>query len=181
MADPAQPQMHVSVTVEGVPELLARIPDAAKRRAVSRRILSRLALLVQAEAMKRSPVRTGTLRRSWNVTVSPAGDEAVVASTLRYAPYVEYGTGLFGPRHQRITSPSGKVLAWPAGNTGPNGTLRQTGSPRAGTQGQYAFARSTQGMHPHPMLHPALEAAMPHAPEVLQEAARLLLTPGMAA
>lgn len=53
-----------------------------------------------------TPVRTGALRGSWHrdpaapdtVEGSPAW-RTTVATEISYAPYVEYGTGLYGPKH----------------------------------------------------------------------------------
>jgi hypothetical protein len=61
-----------------------------------------------AHVRQNTPVRYGTLRASITqkpVTVrpSPRGDayESGAETEVEYAPYVEYGTGLWGPRHAR--------------------------------------------------------------------------------
>ena len=50
-------------------------------------------LLVEEDAKKRCPVETGTLRRSINTELHKNYGE--VGTNLHYAPYVEFGTGLF--------------------------------------------------------------------------------------
>lgn len=58
-----------------------------------RRMLLRCALAVQAKAMERTPVKTGTLRRSETVSVDAAPIPAwsKVGTNVVYARYIEYG------------------------------------------------------------------------------------------
>lgn len=72
--------------------------------------------------------RTGTLGRSIAVGNVEGGStlRVQVGTNVHYAPYVEYGTGIYGPKGQPIRPKVAKVLAWKA--TG--GALR-----RAGLQG----------------------------------------------
>lgn len=53
-----------------------------------------------------TPVRSGELRASWKrspvapePTVDGAGWHTAVSTDVSYAPFVEHGTGLFGPKH----------------------------------------------------------------------------------
>lgn len=56
-----------------------------------------------------TPVRTSHLRESWRtkavvVMTMPAGEVAYVSGAetfVEYAPYVEWGTGLWGPKHAK--------------------------------------------------------------------------------
>ena len=50
-------------------------------------------LLVEREAKENAPVASGELRRSIQSKVM--GNEGEVGTDLFYAPYVEYGTGIF--------------------------------------------------------------------------------------
>lgn len=61
------------------------------------RAMSKAALLVEAEAKKKAPRGNGDLARSIASKVETSGGEVVgtVFTPLFYAPYVEYGTGLF--------------------------------------------------------------------------------------
>jgi len=62
------------------------------------------ARLVAADAISLAPVKTGRLRRSITTAVGQDGanTEGVVQATAPYAAYVEYGTGVFGPKRQPI-------------------------------------------------------------------------------
>ena len=55
--------------------------------------LRKSCLLVEEDAKKLCPVETGTLRRSIHTTLH--SDYGEVGTNLHYAPYVEFGTGLF--------------------------------------------------------------------------------------
>jgi hypothetical protein len=61
--------------------------------------------------------RTGTLGRSVAVGEVAGNESALrveVGTNLHYAPYVEYGTGIYGPKGQPIRPKSAKALAWRA-------------------------------------------------------------------
>lgn len=60
--------------------------------------------------VRNTPIDTGNLRTSWyqldvnrKVTLLGPGWESGVATQVEYAPYVEYGTGLWGPDHSTYT------------------------------------------------------------------------------
>lgn len=93
--------------------------------------LTQSALLVENEAKKKAPVGSGELRRSINHTVED--NSASVGSNLEYAPYVEFGTGLFSSK----------------------------GDGRKDVPWHYQDAKgewhTTSGMMPQPYLYPALE------------------------
>lgn len=56
-------------------------------------VLTDACLLVENDAKRNAPVATGQLRLS--ITHEVSGTEGTVGTSLFYAPYVEYGTGLF--------------------------------------------------------------------------------------
>lgn len=58
-----------------------------------KKALTKCALLVEADAKQNCPVDTGSLRSS--ITHQVYADYAEVGTNYSYAPYVEYGTGLF--------------------------------------------------------------------------------------
>ena len=62
---------------------------------------------VEAEAKKKAPKDTGALRRSITSKVDTSGSDIVgiVYTPLEYAPYVEYGTGLFAEERGRKDVP----------------------------------------------------------------------------
>lgn len=55
--------------------------------------LEKACLLVENDAKTRAPVDTGNLRNS--ITHEVDDNEGVVGTNVEYAPYVEFGTGLF--------------------------------------------------------------------------------------
>lgn len=77
-------------------ELLRKLDDLVDIQKIERAV-SRAALLVEAEAKKKAPRDNGDLARSITSKVETSGNEVTgtVFTPLFYAPYVEYGTGLF--------------------------------------------------------------------------------------
>ncbi len=92
------------VTIEGLDELLARLDEPAVREAVMPR-MEQAVLLWEAGARQRSPVDTGHLRMSITHQVRDMGSEVVgeVGSNVFYAPFQEFGTGVYadGPYPSR--------------------------------------------------------------------------------
>lgn len=92
--------------------------------------------LVEAAAKKKAPKDTGALRRSITSEVQKEGGDivGVVYTPLEYAPYIEYGTGLFaeGEGGGRLDVP------WHYKDD----------------KGEW---HSTSGQKPQPFLRPALE------------------------
>lgn len=88
-------------------------------------------LLVEREAKEKCPVASGELRRSIESVIK--GNVGEVGSDLFYAPYVEYGTGLFS----------------------------SSGDGRKDVPWHYLDVKgnwhTTSGQHPHPYLIPAYE------------------------
>lgn len=123
---------------------------ASPRGAVARDLLRR-GILVESQAKRNlsggasGPKRidTGRLRASIaTVMVTRDGAPACLVGTdVSYARFVHDGTGVHGPRHQRIRPRRAKVMRW-----------------RTRTGG-YRYARSTQGMVANPFLTNALSAA----------------------
>lgn len=89
---------------------LARLFEGAEEWAseTTRAYAERGAEVMRDRTREHTPVETGELRESWYLTVarktaSLAGPawEAGTATDVEYAPYVEYGTGLWGPKHAK--------------------------------------------------------------------------------
>jgi hypothetical protein len=86
-----------------------------------------------------TPVRTGNLRTAWYTTppvevgyVIAVGYRSGVHNDVKYAPYVEYGTGIYGPKHR----------PYPITPKDPNGMLAW----RDPVTGRWVFAKKV--MHP---------------------------------
>lgn len=114
------------VNAEGLLDKLDKLGEIDLTQA-----LNTACLLVENEAKQNCPVGTGELRNSISHEVE--GNEAVVGTNVFYAPYVEYGTGLFAA----------------AGNG------RQTPWSYQDAKGEW---HTTTGQKPQPFLNPALDA-----------------------
>ena len=107
-----------------------------------RPFLQKAGLLVEATAKLNCPVETGTLRRS--ITHEVNDDTVYIGTNLEYAPYVEYGTGLFAEK----------------------GDGRQTPWKYQDVNGDW---HTTAGQHGHPYLRPALTTNQQNISDILQE------------
>lgn len=65
--------------------------------------LQQACALVESTAKQKAPKDTGELRRS--ITSKVEGTEGIVYTPLEYAPYIEYGTGLFAVSGGRTDVP----------------------------------------------------------------------------
>lgn len=108
--------------------LLKRIDKMGSETNISAAI-GKACALVEGEAKKKAPKDTGALRRSISSTVK--GTEGIVFTPLEYAPYVEYGTGLFAEKGGR------KNVPWYYKDE----------------EGKW---HRSSGQHPHPYMRPAL-------------------------
>lgn len=115
-------------------ELLRKLDDLVDIQKLERAV-SKAALLVEAEAKKKAPRDTGDLARSIVSKVETSGKEVVgtVFTPLFYAPYVEYGTGLFAEDGN-----GRKDVPWHY-------------------QDDSGEWHSTSGQHPQPFMRPALD------------------------
>jgi hypothetical protein len=88
---------------------LANIFPREPAGATARRIAEEGGRVMTDRAAAHSPTETGALKDSWHQTplhhrVDIVGHRVYVSGTrteLEYAPYVEYGTGLWGPKHAK--------------------------------------------------------------------------------
>ena len=120
----------MSITLDGFDKTLARLDKAIDDRKLNE-ILTDACLLVERSAKQKAPKGSGELRRS--ITSKVEGEEGIVYTPLEYAPYVEFGTGLFAE----------------------NGNGR-TDVPWVYRDDEGNF-HSTSGMQPHPYMRPALD------------------------
>lgn len=95
-------------------------------------VLNECCLLVENDAKRRCPVDSGQLRNSITHEVID-GNVGRVGTNVEYAPYVEYGTGLFSSK----------------------GNGRQTPWSYQDAQGNW---HRTSGQKPQPYLQPALDS-----------------------
>ena len=122
----------MAIEFEGLTEVLRRIEDLGDTTGV-RSAMGRCCALVERTAKQKAPKDTGALRNSIESQIEEIGDDVVgiVFTTLEYAPYVEYGTGLFAENGGRSDVP------WHY-------------------QDDEGNWHSTNGQHPQPYMRPAL-------------------------
>lgn len=119
----------MSVTImglEGVMDALDSLEDEQKYKEA----LGLACALVERSAKQKAPKATGELRRS--ITSEIRDLDGVVFTPLEYAPYVEYGTGLFAEGGGRQDVP------WCYKDD----------------EGNW---HTTSGQHPQPFMRPALD------------------------
>ena len=126
---------------EGLEEVLSSIEGLADASKLEE-ALGRACAVVEADAKKKAPKGNGDLRRS--ITSKVEDDKGVVYTPLLYAPYVEYGTGLFAESGGRQDVP------W-------------------NYQDDKGEWHSTSGMKPHPYLRPALNENREKILRILKE------------
>lgn len=108
--------------------------------------LGRACALVERSAKQKAPKDTGELRRSITSRIDEDGDEVkgIVYTPLEYAPYVEYGTGLFAEQGGR------KDVPWWYQDD----------------QGEW---HKTSGQKPQPYMRPALDENREEILRILKE------------
>ena len=123
----------MSVKVEGLDDVLEAISNMADEQAL-KQAMGQACALVEGEAKKKAPKGNGELRRSIESRVENSGPDivGVVSTPLEYAPYVEFGTGLFAEDGN-----GRKDVPWHY-------------------QDEKGEWHSTSGRHPQPFLRPAL-------------------------
>jgi hypothetical protein len=132
-----------------------------------------------------TPIRTGNLATSWYREptrrelhgTSPAY-VAPVATDVDYAPYVNYGTGLWGPEHRKYLiepHPPNKFLSWLDPLTGKRVYARRVWHP--GSEGHHMIEKAGSVIHAtlNEMMLPELEAYKREAEAAALESMRGLV------
>ena len=134
--------------VQGLEDILKRIDNVADKDKI-RAAMGKCCALVERTAKQTAPKDTGALRNSIQSEVQNDGFDikGVVFSPLEYAPYVEYGTGLFAEENGRKTP-------W---------TYEDEET------GERIF---TRGQKPHPYLRPALFENREKITKILEESVK---------
>lgn len=96
----------MSIEIEGLDHLIYRLDTMTDTQNLEKS-MERACLLVERSAKQRAEKDTGDLRRSITSKVEVNDDEVigVIYTPLEYAPYVEYGTGLFAEKGGRQDVP----------------------------------------------------------------------------
>lgn len=135
----------MSIELEGINELLDSFEGLGNLENFEA-ALKKACALVERSAKQKAPKGTGELRRSITSKVEANGDDmqGVVFTPLLYAPYVEFGTGLFAENGGRQDVP------W-------------------NYQDDEGNWHSTSGMKPQPYMRPALEENREEILRILKE------------
>lgn len=131
----------MSVEFDGFDEIIERFSNLADEAEIEK-ALGKACALVERSAKEKAPKDNGELRRS--ITSKVENNEGIVFTPLKYAPYVEFGTGLFAEEGGR------KDVPWHYQDD----------------KGEW---HSTSGMKPHPYMRPALEENREEILSILKE------------
>lgn len=138
--------MNINADVLGEDEVLKLLDGLVDIQKLEKAV-AKAALLVEAEAKKNAPRGTGELANSITSKVETSGTEVngTVFTPLFYAPYVEYGTGLFA----------------------------EDGNGRKDVPWHYQDDKgewhSTSGQHPQPFMRPALDENREQVLRIIKE------------
>ena len=92
----------MSIQLEGLSDILKTLQDKVSQERIDD-ALTDACLIIERRAKELAPKGNGELRRS--ITSEVNGGEGVVYTPLEYAPYVEFGTGLFAEEGGRTDVP----------------------------------------------------------------------------
>lgn len=98
--------MAIEFKVEGLDTIFNKLDELTDVHTLTR-AMGKACAVVEASAKKNAPKDTGALRNSITSEVRTEGEQVVgvVYTPLEYAPYVEYGTGLFADNGGRTDVP----------------------------------------------------------------------------
>ena len=128
------------IEFEGLEEVLNSIDSLADLEGLQS-ALGKACAVVETSAKQKAPKDTGALARS--ITSKIEDTEGIIFTPLEYAPYVEYGTGLFAEE-------GGRSTPWIYKDD----------------KGEW---HKTSGQKPHPFMRPALEENREKIINILKE------------
>ena len=105
-------------------------------------VLQQWGMLAQGYATEYAPVDTGNLRSS--IAFETDDDTMYVGTNVEYAPYVEYGTGIYAE------GGDGRKTPW-------------------SYKDENGVWHTTRGMKPQPFLRPAIENHLPEYEDILYD------------
>lgn len=138
--------MKIEIEVEGLEKILRDLTDITDLTDMEQ-AMGRVCAVVERSAKEKAPKDTGALRRSITSKVTNKGGviEGTVYTPLEYAPYVEFGTGLFAENGN-----GRKDVPW-------------------NYQDDEGNWHSTNGQHPQPFMRPALNENRTKILRILKE------------
>lgn len=137
--------MATEIKMTGLQDILDALDGAIDTGRIEA-AMGKACALVERSAKQKAPKGTGELRRSITSKVETDGDNVVgvVFTPLEYAPYVEFGTGLFAEEGGRADVP------WCYQDD----------------EGEW---HSTSGMKPRPFMRPALNENREEIKRIIEE------------
>jgi HK97 gp10 family phage protein len=122
----------MDIKLDGLEAIVEKL-DGLTDTATMRQRMGKACAVVERTAKQKAPKGNGALRRSITSKVETIGEtvQGVIFTPLEYAPYVEYGTGLFAEKGGR------KDVPWHYQDD----------------KGEW---HTTSGMKPQPYMRPAL-------------------------
>lgn len=135
----------MSLELTGLESLVKRLESLEDAKKLKKN-MGKACALVERTAKQKAPKDTGELRRSITSEVEVTDDAVIgtVFTPLEYAPYVEYGTGLFAEGGGRTDVP------WRY-------------------QDDEGNWHSTSGQHPQPYMRPALDENIEEIKKIIAE------------
>ena len=136
----------MGIKLEGLEEVFGKIDTLVDERELEQ-TMGKCCALVERSAKQKAPKGTGELRNSITskVEIDEGEVRGIVYTPLEYAPYIEFGTGLFAEQGGRQDVP------WCY-------------------QDDEGNWHSTSGQHPRPYMRPALNENRELIKRVLKEA-----------
>ena len=131
----------MAIELEGLEDILGALNRIADTEKLDNS-LGKACALVEKSAKQNAPKDTGELRRS--ITSKVENHTGIVFTPLEYAPYIEFGTGLFAEDGGR------KDVPWHY-------------------QDDEGNWHTTSGQHPHPYMRPALNENRNRIIELIKE------------
>ena len=135
----------MSIKFEGLENVLSKMDEISSPEGIYK-ALGKACALVERSAKQKAPKGDGTLRGSISSKVDKEKLQGIVFTPLEYAPYVEYGTGLFAE--------------------GGNGRTWDLPWHYQDEKGEW---HSSSGQDPHPYMRPALEENREQIKKILKE------------
>ena len=135
----------MAIEIEGIGKILKRLEKLSNTENIEK-AMGKVCAVVEAAAKQNAPKDTGALRNSITSKVENRNGhvEGTIFTPLEYAPYVEYGTGLFAESGGR------KDVPW-------------------NYQDDKGEWHSTSGQKPQPFMRPAVEDNRNKIIEILRE------------
>ncbi len=85
----------ITIAITGTQAVIRAIKIAQREANTAiDKALKKSAIIVEADAKRNAPIKTGRLRSSITHQVNLRKQEAKVGTNVKYAPYIEYGTGV---------------------------------------------------------------------------------------